>query len=35
MHFSKFTMEKMGKTLTIESDEEVEGSPTYVKEVNP
>lgn len=28
-------MEEKGKTITIESDEEEEGSPTYVEEVNP
>lgn len=28
-------MEEKGKTLKIESDEEEEGSPTYVEEVNP
>jgi len=28
-------MEEKGKTVTIESDEEEEGSPTYIEEVNP
>jgi len=28
-------MEEKGKTVTIESDEDAEDSPTYVKEVNP
>jgi len=32
--FSKLTMEEKGKTVTIESDEEDEGSPTYVEEIN-
>lgn len=28
-------MEEKGKTVTIESDEEAEGSPTYVEEIIP
>jgi len=28
-------MEQKGKTITIDNDEEEEGSPTYVEEVNP
>lgn len=28
-------MEEKDKSITIESDEEEEGSPTYVEEVNP
>lgn len=35
LHFSRFTIEEKGKTVTIESDEEEEGSPTYVEEINP